>query len=312
MKDDYKNNFNASNYKIGIVGNGYVGTAVHNVFKTTYKTLVFDKNPNVSINDFHRTILESDVLFICIPTPMNSDGSCCTRIVENVLDDICNVLESFGKSKDELVIVIKSTVHITFTDVMRKEKKLRLVFSPEFLIEKNFIDDFKNTNRIILGGEERDCDFLTKIFENAVGFIRDPIIVCCQSTTAEIVKLFTNAFLFNKILFANEFYFLCEKLGINLDEVIALSALDRRIAYSYFKVPESDGDFGVGDNCFIKDLNNLVSFFKNNNLQQEIFTAILKRNDELRNNIGLEKMKDRDFIEKESKMQKIVENTKKT
>ncbi len=74
--------------KIGIVGQGYVGTAVKEVFSKHYETNTYDLNGKCSCKSMEELIDRSDIIFVCVPTPMKKDGSCDTSIVEAVVKDI--------------------------------------------------------------------------------------------------------------------------------------------------------------------------------------------------------------------------------
>ena len=74
--------------KIGIIGQGYVGTAVKEVFSKHYETNTFDLNGKCNCNSIHELVNNSDIIFVCVPTPMKKDGSCDTSIVESVVKDI--------------------------------------------------------------------------------------------------------------------------------------------------------------------------------------------------------------------------------
>ena len=77
--------------KIGIVGQGYVGSAVKEVFSKHYETNTFDLNGKCSCTDMEDLVDKSDIIFVCVPTPMKKDGSCDTSIVEGVVDEIDEV-----------------------------------------------------------------------------------------------------------------------------------------------------------------------------------------------------------------------------
>ena len=102
----------------------------------------------------HRPIEDwwNDFVFICLPTPMNSDGSCHIDIVESVLTDF-NYISTLGNNYCKLFI-IKSTVPPGTTKGWNEKlSNIDIVFNPEFLTEANSVEDYKNQNRIILGGE---------------------------------------------------------------------------------------------------------------------------------------------------------------
>ena len=136
-------------------------------------------------------------------------------------------------------------------------KNLQIVFNPEFLTERNAVQDFNNQNRIIIGGPGLQR-LLSRIF-----FLKSfltPMSLKLAPHHAEMIKYFTNPFLATKVSFANEMYDLCLKLNLDYDKVVEYAVLDKRIGKSHLNVPGPDGDFGFGGHCFPKDLSALTSF----------------------------------------------------
>ena len=110
--------------KIGIVGQGYVGTAVRTVFEKHYKCNTFDIKQECNCNTLRELVTKSDIIFVCVPTPMNTDGSCNTDIVEDVISDINDSVQIDRLNhnpKTDKIVVIKSTVPPGTTDRLNKE-----------------------------------------------------------------------------------------------------------------------------------------------------------------------------------------------
>ena len=245
--------------RIGIVGQGYVGTAVKTVFEKHYKTNTFDLNGNCSCKTLHELIDSSDIIFVCVPTPMKKDGSCDTSIVESVVNDIN---ETVNSNQDGKIVAIKSTIPPGTTNRLNKEcEHISVIFNPEFLTEANFIEDFRNQSRIIIGGERPATTKLRQVYSLA---FPDATIVKTGSKTAEMVKYMTNTFLATKVSFANEMYEICERLGIDYDKVVEYAIYDERLGKSHWAVPGPDGKMGFGGSCFPKDINALIELSKNN------------------------------------------------
>lgn len=292
--------FDPKNATIGVVGHGYVGQAVEAFFKDVCNVVVHDKaKPDLStLND---VVARSEVIFVCVPTPMKNDGSCHTGIVEDVLRGIRASAKEIGRNKDSFICVIKSTVPASFTEKMQDELlPMRIVFSPEFLTEKSSISDFKKTNRIVLGGDSADALVVAKYFESVQPdrvLTEKLAIIGCDATVAEMVKLYTNGILMTKVLFANEIYQICQRLGVDYEEVRQITMLDPRIGSGHTKVPGHDGQLGAGGHCFPKDINNLRALCRELGVNEKIFTAVIERNVELREDKDWERMKDRAVID---------------
>ena len=247
--------------KIGIIGQGFVGTAVREGLKDYHKIDTFDLDKSKSTcRDMVELIDTSDIIFVCVPTPMKKDGSCDVSIVESVVKDIDDVVNCFT-NKDHKIVVIKSTIPPGTTNRLNKEcENISVIFNPEFLTEANFIDDFKNQNRIIIGGERPSTTKLRQVYSLAFPNAK---IVKTGSITAEMVKYFTNTFLATKVSFANEMFEICERLGIDYDKVTEYATYDERLGKSHWSVPGPDGKLGFGGSCFPKDINALIELCKN-------------------------------------------------
>ena len=241
--------------KIGIVGQGYVGTAVKTVFEKYYNVETYDLDKDKCSVDYLEDIVElTELIFVCVPTPMKKDGSCDTSIVEAVVKDINDMVVS--RNVSGRIVAIKSTIPPGTTNRLNKEcENISVIFNPEFLTEANFIDDFKNQNRIIIGGERPSSTKLRQVYSLAFPNAK---IVKTGSITAEMVKYFTNTFLATKVSFANEMKMLCDELKIDYDKVVEYSTYDERLGKSHWAVPGPDGHLGFGGSCFPKDLNAIL------------------------------------------------------
>ena len=285
---------------IGIIGLGYVGTAIKGGFQQHYEIFTYDKyDENKSTCELHELVTECKVIFVCVPTPMNKDGSCHTNIVEEVVSEINEIVletESFPYHVKPIV-VIKSTVPPGTTDRLHnKNRGLDVIFNPEFLTEANFIEDFKNQTRIILGGTRNGTNLLRQIYSRVFPTAH---IIKTGSTTAEMVKYMTNSYLATKVSFANEIKQICDKVVVDYDKVVEYATFDERLGKTHFGVPGPDGDFGFGGHCLPKDINALISVAHELGIQTEVLEAVVETNDRVRKNRDWEKMKGRAVIDVE-------------
>jgi len=279
--------------KIGIVGQGYVGTAVREVFSKHYKTNTFDLNGDCTCKTLHELVNVSDIIFVCVPTPMKKDGSCDTSIVERVIKDINDFVSTNLKS--DVIVAIKSTVPPGTTNRLNKEcKNISVIFNPEFLTEANFIDDFKNQNRIIVGGERPSTTKLRQVYSLVFPNVK---IVKTGSITAEMVKYFTNTFLATKVSFANEMKMICDGLNIDYDKVVEYSTYDERLGKSHWAVPGPDGKLGFGGSCFPKDINALIHLASELELCTEVLMGAWNTNLRVRPEEDWKELKGRAVID---------------
>tara|TARA_Y100000389_G_scaffold202183_1_gene246788 strand:+ start:305 stop:1129 length:825 start_codon:yes stop_codon:yes gene_type:complete len=269
--------------KIGIIGQGFVGNAVYQKFKKYYNISTYDLDSSKS-NSSEQKTLDNEIVFICLPTPMDEVGRCNTSIVENAVKR-CS---EFGITK---TVVIKSTIPPGTTQSLNeKYPQLQVVFNPEFLTERNAIEDYNNQNRIILGGPRPSTTNLKRIFSKVFPKAN---IIKTDSTHAEMVKYLTNAFLSVKVSFANEIYQLCEGLNIDYDKVVEYATHDDRLGNSHWNVPGHDGDYGFGGHCFPKDLSALLYITQIMRTTNNVLSATQKTNDSVRKNRDWEQMKGR-------------------
>ena len=283
---------------IGIVGLGYVGTAIKSGFEKHYELETYDKyDEKKSTCDLADLVEKCKVIFVCVPTPMNKDGSCHTDIVESVVKDIDKWCYAYWGNYDldkntidnKPIVVIKSTVPPGTTDGLdTKYKSIDVIFNPEFLTEANFLEDFKNQTRIILGGTRKGTNILRQVYSKV---FPHATIVKTGSKTAEMVKYFINSFLGTKVSFANEMKQICDKIDIDYDKVVEYATYDERLGKSHWAVPGPDGDYGFGGHCLPKDISAIVNEFGS-----DLLKSVIDVNDKVRKNRDWEDMKGRAVI----------------
>ena len=275
---------------IGVVGCGFVGTAVYEGLKNHHNLNNYDKavDKDCTCGSMQELADCSDIIFVCVPTPMKKDGSCYTGIVENVVKELDECTE--GK-----ILVLKSTLIPGTTRTLNQiYKNNTIIFSPEFLTEANSIEDFKNQTRIILGGERQGTNKLRIMFSKAFPKAH---IIKTDSTYAEMIKYVTNNFLTVKVAFANEMYKVCERLRIDYDKVVEYATLDERLGSSHWGVPGPDGGLGFGGHCFPKDLSAMIELTKDLQTPNFVLRGAQDTNDELRKNRDWETMHGRAVID---------------
>ena len=184
---------------IGIIGQGFVGNAIYQKFNNYYEVKTYDIIDGKG-NASKEATMSQDIVFICLPTPMNSSGRCDTSLVERAVKDVFTQFHC-------KTVVIKSTVTPgTTAKINSLYPDMDVIFNPEFLTEANAVEDFNTQNRIILGGPRRSTTLLKTIYRKIFPEID---IIKTGSTHAEMVKYITNTFLATKVAFANEMYQIC-------------------------------------------------------------------------------------------------------
>ena len=270
--------------RIGIIGQGFVGSAIREGLKDFYDILTYDIDSKKCNSTHDNVCLKSNIIFVCLPTPMRKTGECDTRILESAIKDIESTCFKSYESNNP-VLVIKSTVPPGTTKRINDTCKLSICFSPEFLTEANSFDDFKNQTRIIVGGDpDIGCVHAKKIKT----MFRKPFpnipIVITKFETAEMVKYFINCFLATKVIFANQMHEICDSGNIDYDKVCEYALYDNRIGKSHLAVPGPDGDFGFGGHCFPKDLGAMIYFGEKLALDPSFLETVKNENDRFRKN----------------------------
>ena len=281
--------------KIGVMGQGFVGSSLKEGFKDTFEVLTYDKYVHEKSNSTVEEIVkECDVIFSCVPTPMDMNTGAAN--VDNVIDVIRELNVAAEKYEKSPVIVVKSTVPPGTCRMLgvNHSPVCPVAFNPEFLTEANAVEDFKNQDRIIIGADNKKVGERVKaIFEN--GFSHVPIHIT-STVQAEMVKYITNCFLATKVSFANEIYDICHLLGMKYNEVIDLAKLDKRLGDSHWMVPGPDGDRGYGGHCFPKDLQAIRFIASKLHIRTHVLDGANMTNNRVRANRDWEEMEGRAVI----------------
>ena len=135
---------------IGIVGNGFVGSAIAHGFSLWAKLRIYDKNQKLSTHSLKDVVQKSEIVFVCVPTPM--DTSDANKIDLSILDSVMADIHNYNDNYDgkNTVIVIKSTVIPGTTKKYEKMyPTMKIVFNPEFLSERTAKLDFSNPLSLI-------------------------------------------------------------------------------------------------------------------------------------------------------------------
>ena len=247
--------------KIGIIGRGFVGSAVEFGFSAQTgcdaQIKVYDKDPAKSIHTLEDTVNESDFIFLSVPTPSNEDGSMHLGILESVLQDI----QVVNKRKDNIILIRSTIIPGTTTKLCKKYKKLNIVFNPEFLTERSAKFDFINQSRFILGGRKRNTARVADLYRWRFG----DSVPCIETNfeTAEMIKYMNNCFFATKVSFMNEMKLIADKSNVDWDLAVDGFVRDGRIGHSHLAVPGPDGKRGFGGSCFPKDIQAMINFGKN-------------------------------------------------
>ena len=278
-------------YNIGIIGKGFVGSAVAHGFSAACghdaKIRIYDKDPSRSSDTLIETVNKSDFIFISVPTPANKKGENDLSILIDALGEV----DSVNNNLSNIILVRSTVVPGTTEELQNRFPNLRLVFNPEFLTERSSFFDFINQSRIILGGPKKYTNEVAKLYSNRFGS-HVPILET-DYQTAESIKYMNNLFFATKVSFLNEMYLLVKKVDGNWEEAIEGFILDGRIGHSHLNVPGPDGKFGFGGSCFPKDIQALINFGQKLGINMNVLEGAWKTNLEVRPEKDWEKLKGR-------------------
>ena len=239
--------------KLGIVGHGFVGTAVDHGFTKDVQKFIVDPKHN-STNTIEDLIaFKPDAVFVAVPTPQLESGECNTEILETVMQQLNN-------TKGQLVIV-KSTVPAYKLQKIQEECiNLKIVYNPEFLTEKNYIEDFKNPPMHLFGGAIKDTEEVEQLYTEFSSCKKCPVFHT-DIVSASLVKYCINSFLATKVTFMNEMYDVLKAAkGTEWSEFVKMINSDPRIGKTHMQVPGNDGARGYAGSCFPKDTSALAYF----------------------------------------------------
>ena len=263
--------------KIGIVGHGFVGSAVNQGFTRDVKKFIVDPKyyRNNTIQDLRD--FRPDMTFVCVPTPQSDSGECNTELLQQILLDLNTI-------KGQLVVVKSTVPAYKLTQIQEQCIDLKIVLNPEFLTEKNYIEDFRNPSMLLLGGKRSDTERVEKIYRDHSVCKTCPVYHT-DIVTASMVKYCINSFLATKVTFMNEMHDVVRAAGADWREFVEIVTTDTRIGKSHMQVPGADGSRGYAGSCFPKDTAALAYFARE--ILNRPFTQLetsIKINDSLRKN----------------------------
>jgi UDPglucose 6-dehydrogenase len=219
------------------------------------------------------SVEHAEIIFIAIGTPPRADGSADLSFIEKAVLDIARHVDK------PTILVMKSTVPVGTCARVEKlvapvaRHKIEVVSNPEFLKEGSAVDDFLRPDRVVIGTDNGDA--ATIMGELYAPFVRNrhPILVV-RRAAAEMIKYAANGYLAMRISFINQVANLCERLGIDVDEVRAGIGLDARIG-SHFMYP----GVGYGGSCFPKDVQALWHIAKDAGVPADLLAAVHETNE---------------------------------
>lgn len=257
--------------KIAIIGYGVVGKGMERLFKKHFNVRVYDiaTQPNKEL------VKGCDLAIICVPTNELPNGNADISNVEEVISWI-----------DAPLILIKSTVPPTTTDMLVKKYGKNICFSPEYMGESSYFtpfwkypdpEDARGHTFVIIGGKKASeiANYFMKVMSV------DTVYSLCSAVEAELTKYMENCFFATKIAFCNEFYNIAKTLGVEYKKLRENWLLDPRINRNHTLVFEDNR--GFGGKCLPKDLSGIITASEGNGYEPILLKAVKKSNEKTRN-----------------------------
>ena len=235
--------------------------------------------------DLENSIKKSDIVFICVGTPTKKNG------IGADLSQIYSVSKEISKSINKFKIIItKSTVPVTTGDEIEKillkkvnKKNFSVVSNPEFLREGEAIRDFIYPDRVVVGAnDKKSANILKNLYSPLIS--KGAKFISTSRRAAELIKYASNAFLATKITFINEMANLCEKTGIDVEDISIGIGLDKRIGSRFLRAGPA-----YGGSCFPKDTKAIVTTADKFKTNLSLIKSVIKSN-ELRSKLLLKKV----------------------
>ncbi len=258
--------------KVGIIGLGFVGSALANGISNA-EIIKIDPKLNTNIGDLIE--FDPDIVFIAVPTPMHHDGSQDISIVNKIISEI-------KSHKKDFLLVLKSTVLPSYLNEIKINYE-NLVLNPEFLRERSADEDFINSKTIIFGGNKKQSQKVSNFYEQYTKCLCKDYIFT-DLISASLIKYSINSFLATKVIFFNELQkvFTNANAEDSWENFIEAISSDERMGNSHMSVPGPDGRLGFGGPCFPKDTRALLEYSKNIGSEFSLLSSAISINNIIR------------------------------
>ena len=213
----------------------------------------------------------AEIIMVCVQTPTTVENEIDSSFLNNVFKSLSDLINH------QSIICIKSTIHPEAIQEILNNSGLNdedIVFNPEFLREGQAFNDFFNPDRVIIGAvNKRNAERVAELYKNL-----DTDLVLTDPISSQLIKYLSNAYLPLRLSFVNEASQIIKKLGGNLSQTLLGVGLDSRIGNNYFRPSP-----GWGGSCFPKDVTEINSIIKANNLTTPLISNINESNKQHQN-----------------------------
>jgi UDPglucose 6-dehydrogenase len=266
------------NSKIGIIGLGFVGSAMMKSFTISgcHIQAAYDKYKNGGIGSIEN-LLECDIIFSALPTIYRE------QIQQYDKQPLEETLDFLKTNNFTGIFVCKSTIEPGTSNDLAMKYGIKIIHNPEFLTARTAFDDFHNQTHVVLG---RTSMIHNEDIEKLINFYRfyydRAEISISTSEESESMKIFCNCFYSVKIQFFNELYATCKKNGSDYNKVVEMMLKNKWINPMHTTVPGPDGKLSYGGLCFPKDTNALNDYMERHGLPHKVLNATIEERNEMR------------------------------
>jgi len=266
------------NIKIGIIGLGFVGSAMKKSFENKNVNIhsIYDKFKNGGIGNIE-DLLNCDILFSALPTIYSEK---LREYNKQPLEETCLFLQNNNFSG---LLVVKSTVEPGTCQILTDKFNLKIIHNPEFLTARTAYEDFHNQKHVVLGKTSLVNDSELEMVKDFYEYFYEGINVSlCLAKESESMKIFCNCFYAVKVQFFNELYMVCKDDNMNYERVVDIMLKNGWINKMHTMVPGPDGLMSYGGLCFPKDTNALNEHMIKRGLPNKVLQACIDERDEMR------------------------------
>lgn len=260
--------------KLGIIGNGVVGSASASVFRRYgHEVLTYDTDPGRSSHHL-QDVLEAGFIFVCLPTPQK----------KNSYELDTSVLSQFFEERQDGAFchkpyVVRSTVPPLYLETISRSCKLpNVIHWPEFLTARTAEADAVRPMRNVVGFVESIDPMIRSLFLNLLGHLFTVRTFVGSTRVSALVKLMQNGFSAVKIAFFNEMRHLSDALETDWPLCVEAILAGGWVNPMHTQVPGPDGRFGFGGTCLPKDLAGLTAIMDDFDIQNGVCRAAYDRN----------------------------------
>lgn len=255
---------------VGVIGMGVVGTAVYRGFMPFVTARGYDLDATRSV-DWLDDTLQSDVVFLCLPTPAAASGEADLAAIHACMSTVVERLP-----QPQPLFALKSTVPIGTTTLLRRQYGVRIVHCPEFLSARTAEKDFLTTTRVIIGSHHQDeADVVACLFRERFPGVN---VIFTTPEESEFTKYALNSLYATKITFFNELRLLADATGLDWQAVMRGVLSSGWVEQMHTTVPGPDGQYGFGGACFPKDTAALAATYREHGIDCLVLDAVIRQN----------------------------------